>query len=219
MKTNVIAKGARAATPAREEPTALNKHRAEMERIKDADRAKAREAAKAKKTAKAPQATTARKDAAKAKTATKAAAKQPRAATKTAQVIAMLERKDGATAAQLLKATGWQAHSLRGFISGTLAKKMGLTVASAKGEDGAGASTESSPDPLSLLNAPPDSRSTACFVFRDPTRRKPVTAIPPPQADLRPASGPSTRFPSLPTGLLMSSSQPNVHSGLDPKTR
>jgi hypothetical protein len=36
----------------------------------------------------------------------------------------MLERKGGATAAQLLKGTGWQAHSSRGFISGTLGKKM-----------------------------------------------------------------------------------------------
>ena len=54
MKTKVIEKGAKAATPAQEEPTALNKRRAEMKRIKDADRAKAREAAKAKKTAKHP---------------------------------------------------------------------------------------------------------------------------------------------------------------------
>jgi hypothetical protein len=48
----------------------------------------------------------------------------------------MLKRPGGATAKELLKATGWQPHSLRGFISGTLGKKMGLTVASTKGEDG-----------------------------------------------------------------------------------
>jgi hypothetical protein len=48
----------------------------------------------------------------------------------------MLRRPGGATAKELLKATSWQPHSLRGFISGTLSKKMGLTVASAKGQDG-----------------------------------------------------------------------------------
>ena len=58
-------------------------------------------------------------------------------ATKTATMIALLERKGGATAAELLAATGWQAHSLRGFISGTLGKKMGRPAKStvnAKGE-------------------------------------------------------------------------------------
>jgi hypothetical protein len=45
-------------------------------------------------------------------------------------------RPGGATAKELLKTTSWQQHSLRGFISGTLGKKMGLTVTSTKGEDG-----------------------------------------------------------------------------------
>lgn len=35
-----------------------------------------------------------------------------------------------------MKATGWQAHSVRGFISGTLGKKMGLTVQSEKNSEG-----------------------------------------------------------------------------------
>jgi hypothetical protein len=35
-----------------------------------------------------------------------------------------------------MSATGWQAHSVRGFISGVLGKRMGLTVESAKCEDG-----------------------------------------------------------------------------------
>jgi len=55
---------------------------------------------------------------------------------KTAMILDMLKRPGGATAKDLLKATGWQPHSLRGFISGTLGKKMGLTVASTKGNDG-----------------------------------------------------------------------------------
>jgi len=60
---------------------------------------------------------------------------QPRS-TKTAQVLAMLRRSQGATLKQLMRATGWQAHSVRGFISGTVGKKMGLAIASAVREDG-----------------------------------------------------------------------------------
>ena len=55
---------------------------------------------------------------------------------KTERILDVLKRKDGATLAEIMKATDWQPHSVRGFISGTLGKKMGLTVASVKGEDG-----------------------------------------------------------------------------------
>lgn len=55
---------------------------------------------------------------------------------KTALLRAMLERAEGATVAEMSVATGWFAHSVRGFMSGTLKKKLGLTVTSEKTADG-----------------------------------------------------------------------------------
>lgn len=45
-------------------------------------------------------------------------------------LITLLRRKTGATISEAMETTGWQAHSVRGAISGTLKKKQGLTVAS-----------------------------------------------------------------------------------------
>jgi len=55
---------------------------------------------------------------------------------KTGTILELLRRPGGVTAKELMKATGWQPHSVRGFLSGTVRKKMGLAVTSSKGEDG-----------------------------------------------------------------------------------
>ena len=60
----------------------------------------------------------------------------PREGSKTEKVLDLLKRSGGATTKELMKATGWQPHSVRGFLSGTVGKKMGLAVTSTKGEDG-----------------------------------------------------------------------------------
>ena len=68
--------------------------------------------------------------------ATTAAPRKTRDDTKQAQLIAMLRRKQGATIAQIVAATGWQPHTVRGAFAGALKKKLGLVVTSEKVEGG-----------------------------------------------------------------------------------
>ncbi len=59
-----------------------------------------------------------------------------RQGTKTSVIVGLLKRNAGATLQELMDASSWQAHSVRGFLSGTLKKKQGLPVSSAKDERG-----------------------------------------------------------------------------------
>ena len=60
-----------------------------------------------------------------------------RAGTKQAQIIALLQRPEGASIAEIVEATSWQPHTARGMISGALKKKLGLRITSAA-EEGRG---------------------------------------------------------------------------------
>lgn len=59
-----------------------------------------------------------------------------RSGTKIGALITLLRRPEGAALAVLMKATGWQAHSVRGAIAGTLKKKHGLAITATRGSDG-----------------------------------------------------------------------------------
>jgi hypothetical protein len=110
--------------PAHEEPKASQK-------ASDAKRARN----VAPKNAKPGKKATSAKKAPKAPKNVKKAA-GARSGSKTATILDLLKRKDGATLKELMKTCGWQAHSVRGFLSGTVGKKLGLAVTSTKGEDG-----------------------------------------------------------------------------------
>jgi hypothetical protein len=123
-----------AATPAAEpaKPKADKKAKGGAQAAKGAP-------AKGKSTGKA---TAAKKSAPAAKPAPKGkkAAKAPesegpREGSKTAQVVAMLQRKNGASISEIMAAMGWQRHTVRGFMAGAM-KKAGYSVESFKPEGG-----------------------------------------------------------------------------------
>ena len=86
-------------------------------KAKDAPKREAKNGKKAEKAAPAKEAST------------------PRAKSKGAKILALIGRPTGASVVEIMKATDWQAHSVRGFLS-TAAKKRGLEIESTKTEAG-----------------------------------------------------------------------------------
>ena len=69
-------------------------------------------------------------------TTTEQAKPRTRENSKQAAVLRMLQRPEGATVQQIVDATGWQAHTVRGTFAGAFKKKLGLTITSDKAQGG-----------------------------------------------------------------------------------
>jgi hypothetical protein len=127
MTTLIPEENTTAATTASSKKPKPNKKARVAPRRANVAPAKAKSARKATPAKKAPKGRT-KREVAKPKVA--------RDGSKTAKILDLLKRPGGATSKDLMKATGWLPHSVRGFLSGTVRKKLGLTVTSTKGENG-----------------------------------------------------------------------------------
>jgi hypothetical protein len=125
---NSVAEEAIAASPVPEagEPKAKKKASV-VKRARNVAPAKAKSGKKGSQPKKAP------KGAKKAKATSDDSVRD---GSKAGKILDLLKRPGGVSLKEIMKATDWQAHSVRGFLSGTIRKKMGLDVASTKGEDG-----------------------------------------------------------------------------------
>ena len=72
----------------------------------------------------------------KSKTKPAPVARACKADSKHGQILDLLRRGQGASLSELTKASGWQPHSVRGFLSGTVRKRLGLKLQSSKSDDG-----------------------------------------------------------------------------------
>src|ERR1700680_465139 len=71
-----------------------------------------------------------------AKTPVKIDQPQVERVTKQERALTLLSQPNGASSAEMMQATDWQQHSVRGFLAGTVKKKLGFSLASAKPNDG-----------------------------------------------------------------------------------
>jgi hypothetical protein len=70
------------------------------------------------------------------KTSVKAEGPQREEVTKQERMLTLLNRPEGASIEEMMQATDWQQHSVRGFLAGTVKRKLGFLVTSSKPEDG-----------------------------------------------------------------------------------